>query len=43
MLAHSLIFLPAAGFLVAAASGVFIRARREREDKRVRDGFKINM
>ena len=41
MLAHTLIFLPAAGFLIAATTGVLIRNRREREDKRTREGFKI--
>jgi LPXTG-motif cell wall-anchored protein len=42
MLAHSLIFLPAAGFVLAAAAGVFIRNRRERDDQRVRAEFKID-
>ena len=38
---HALIFIPAVGFVLAAGAGVFIRARRAREDKRVRDGFTI--
>jgi hypothetical protein len=37
-----LILLPFAGFMVAAATGMFIRNRRERYDKRARDQFKIN-
>lgn len=41
MLAHALILLPAAGFVFAAATGMLIRSRREREDKRIREGFKI--
>jgi LPXTG-motif cell wall-anchored protein len=40
-LANSLIFLPLAGLVLAAATGVFIRTRRERDDKRARDIFKI--
>jgi hypothetical protein len=42
MFANSLILLPVAGFVLAAATGVLIRARRERDDKRARDDFKIN-
>jgi hypothetical protein len=38
---HTLILLPAAGFLLAAGAGVLIRTRRASEDKRVRDGFTI--
>lgn len=41
MLTHTLILLPA-GFVIAVASGMLIRTRREREDKRIRDGFKIS-
>jgi hypothetical protein len=41
MLAHTLILLPAAGFLIAATTGVLIRNHREREDRRTREGFKI--
>jgi hypothetical protein len=38
---HDLIILPMMGFVLAAGVGVLIRARRAREDKRVRDGFTI--
>ena len=41
MLAHGVVLLPAVGFLLAAATGVLIRARRERDDKRARDDFRI--
>jgi hypothetical protein len=41
MLAHAFIFLPAAGLVIAAAGGILMRTRREREDKRTREGFKI--
>jgi hypothetical protein len=41
MLSFVSIVIPAACFVVAAATGVLIRARRAREDKRVRDGFSI--
>lgn len=34
------ILLPTAGGVIAAAAGVLIRVRRERADKRVREGFK---
>jgi LPXTG-motif cell wall-anchored protein len=42
MLANSLIFLPIAGLVLAAASGVLIRTRRERDDKQARESFKID-
>jgi len=41
MLAHTFILLPAAGLLIAAAGGIMIRTRREREDKNSREIFKI--
>ena len=41
MFANSLIFLPAAGFVLAVSLGVFVRSRRERDDKRAREEFKI--
>jgi hypothetical protein len=41
MLAHTFMLLPAAGLLIAAAGGIMMRTRREREDKRTREGFKI--
>jgi hypothetical protein len=41
MLAHTLIFLPAVGFAIAAASGILLRTRREREEKRTHEDFKI--
>jgi hypothetical protein len=41
MFAHALILLPA-GFVIAVASGMLIRTHREREDKRIREGFKIS-
>jgi hypothetical protein len=41
MAVHALIFVPVAGFLLAAGAGVLIRARRARQDERVRDGFTI--
>jgi len=40
-MAHYLILLPITGFMIAAGTGVLIRARRAREDKRVRDAFSI--
>jgi hypothetical protein len=40
MLAHTLILVPAAGFVIATATGVLIRARRKREDKLRRKSFK---
>ncbi len=40
MLAHTLILLPATGLVIAAASGILIRTRREREDKLSREVFK---
>ena len=40
-IAHGLILVPVAGFVLAAGAGVLIRSRRAREDKRVRDGFTI--
>jgi len=39
--AQDLVILPIFGFVLAAGAGVFIRARRARDDKRVRDGFSI--
>jgi hypothetical protein len=36
-LMHNLIIIPAAAFVFAAGTGVAIRARRAREDKRCRD------
>lgn len=39
MLAHTLIVLSAAGFVIAAATGILIRTRRKREDKQRRKGF----
>jgi hypothetical protein len=43
MLVHGLILAPVAGFALAAAVGVVIRARRAREDKHGRESFTINM
>jgi hypothetical protein len=40
MLAHTLILVPAAGFVIATATGVLIHTRRKREDKRRRESFK---
>lgn len=40
MSAHTLILLPAVGFVIVATTGVLVRTRREREDKRMREGFK---
>ena len=40
MSAHTLILLPAVDFVIAANTGVFVRTRCEREDKRMREGFK---
>jgi len=40
---HTLIFVPVAGLVLAASAGVLIRARRAREDKRIRDGFTIDI
>ena len=34
---HSLVIIPAVAFVIAAGSGIAIRARRAREDKRYRD------
>jgi hypothetical protein len=42
-LAQNFIFVPLAGFMLAAGAGVLIRARRAREDKRIRDGFTIDI
>jgi len=36
-LLHSLVVIPAAAFVVAAGTGIAIRARRARDDKRYRD------
>jgi hypothetical protein len=33
MLASTLILVPAAGFVIAATTGILIRTRRKREDK----------
>jgi hypothetical protein len=41
VVAHSVIFVPVAGFVLAAGTGMLIRARRARADKDVRDGFSI--
>lgn len=38
---YYLFLLPITGFMLAAGTGVLIRARRAREDKRVRDTFSI--
>jgi hypothetical protein len=40
MLVPKLILVPAAGFVIAAATGVLIRTRRKREDKLRRESFK---
>jgi hypothetical protein len=40
---HSLILVPVAGFALAAGVGVFIRARRARQDKDGRESFTINV
>ena len=40
-IAHDLVILPIVGFVLAAGAGIFIRARRARDDRRVRDGFTI--
>jgi hypothetical protein len=40
MLARTLILLPAAGLVIAAATGMLARTRREREDKLRREDFK---
>jgi|NGEPerStandDraft_6_1074524.scaffolds.fasta_scaffold145328_2 hypothetical protein len=40
MLTRTLILLPAAGFVVAAATGMLIRTRRKREDKLRREDFR---
>jgi hypothetical protein len=40
MVAHESILLPAAGLVIAAASGILIRARRKREGKLRREDFK---
>lgn len=34
---HSLVIFPAMAFVIAAGTGIAIRARRAREDKRYRD------
>jgi len=41
VLANSLILLPIAGLVLAAASGLILRARQERGDKQARELFKI--
>ena len=43
MLTQSLIFLPVAGFALAAAAGILLRARRAREDRGGREAFTINL
>ena len=40
MLARTLILVPSAGLVIAAATGVLIRTRRLREDKLRRESFK---
>jgi hypothetical protein len=40
MLARTLILVPSAGLVIAAATGVLIRTRRIREDKLRRESFK---
>jgi hypothetical protein len=40
MSAHTLLFVPAAGFAIAATAGALVRTRRERKDKRMRECFK---
>ncbi|MGA2963925.1 MAG: hypothetical protein ABSD96_19830 [Candidatus Korobacteraceae bacterium] len=40
MSAHTLLFVPAAGFAIAATAGALVRTRRERNDKRMRECFK---
>lgn len=40
MLARTLILVPTAGLVIAAATGVLIRTRRKREDKLRRESFK---
>jgi hypothetical protein len=40
MLAHTLILVPAAGFVIATATGVLIHARRKHKDKLGREVFK---
>jgi phosphate/sulfate permease len=42
VLTNSLIFAPIVGLVLAAATGMFIRTRRERDDKQARDVFKIS-
>jgi len=42
MFAHIGMFLPVAGFVLAAATGVLIRNRRERDDRQARSQFRIN-
>lgn len=34
---HSMVIFPAVAFVIAAGTGIAIRARRAREDKRYRD------
>jgi hypothetical protein len=40
---HTLILVPVAGFALAAGVGVFVRARRARQDKNGREAFRINV
>jgi hypothetical protein len=40
MLARTLIMVPAAGLVIAAATRVLMRTRRKREDKLRRESFK---
>ncbi len=40
MWAHTLIFLSATSFVIAACAGVLIYADRERADKQMREEFK---
>ncbi len=38
----ALILLPVVGFVLAATTGLIIRARQERSEQRARDEFKIS-
>ena len=42
-MAHLLIAVPALGFVIAAGTGILVRARRAREDKHARDIFSIGV
>ena len=41
VVAHSVNFLPVAGFVLAVGTGILIRLRRARADQNVRDDFSI--